>query len=312
MGVDIAVVASFVIESAVVLSRIPVLGESIKADKYYMAPGGKGTNQAVTAARQGKTVGIVAKVGKDLFGQMAINLYESEGISSKNVFITDLAQTAIGLVFVQHTGDNCTGIYMGANELLTAKEVRDSVKSFMPAKVVTAQLESPDDAILSAFQIGKEYGATTLLNPAPVRSFDEKILALTDVITPNECEAKMLTGHDPNDESINIETIAKKIIEMGVKSLVITLGEKGSMVMNHDSSPIKVRPYKVNAVDTLGAGDCFSGSLATGLSEGKSLINSARWASVAAALSTLGNGGTSPLPARKHIEDHFKLYEKER
>jgi ribokinase len=312
MGVDIAVVGSFVAESAVVLSRIPVLGESLRADKYYLAPGGKGTNLAVAAARQGKNVGFVVKVGKDYFGQMALDLYEKEGIASDGIFVTDQAQTAIGLVFVQHSGENCTGIYMGANELLTGAEVTEAMGRFMPAKVVTAQLESLDDAILAAFRAGKENGAVTLLNTAPARKVDQRILSLTDIITPNESEAKLLAGYNPDDREVDMESVASKLLDMGPRTLVVTLGSRGSIVIKRGVKPNRIRPYKVDAIDTLGAGDCFSGSLAVGLSEGKSIEDAARWASVAAALSTLGNGGTTPLPRREQVEEHYRLYMKGR
>lgn len=308
MSVDIAVVASFVIESAVTLPRIPVLGESVKAEKYYMAPGGKGTNQAVAAARQGKNVGIVAKVGNDLYGKMAFNLYNSEGIKADGVFTTDEEKTAIGLVYIHPTGDNCIGIYMGANEKLGYDEVSRVMTDYMPAKVVTAQLESGDNAILSAFEIAKKNGALTLLNPAPARKVDERILALTDIMTPNESEAKLLAGFDPGDQNINMEIVSEKLISFGIKALVITLGAKGCIVMEKGSRPMRIKPYKVNAVDTLGAGDCFSGSLAVALSEDKSIQEAAEWASVAAALSTLGNGGIAPLPAREQVETQYRVY----
>lgn len=308
MSVDIAVVASFVIESAVTLPRIPVLGESVKAEKYYMAPGGKGTNQAVTMARQGKNVGIVTKVGNDLYGKMAFNLYDNEGIKSDGVFTTDEEKTAIGLVYIHPSGDNCCGIYMGANEKLGYDEVSSVMENYMPAKVVTAQLESGDAAILSAFEIAKKNNAVTLLNPAPARKVDDKTLALTDIMTPNESEAKLLAGFDPGDESINMEMVSEKLISYGIKALVITLGAKGCIVMEKGSKPVKIRPYKVDAKDTLGAGDCFSGSLAVALSEDKHIIEAAEWASVAAALSTLGNGGIAPLPLREQVEAHYQLY----
>lgn len=308
MSVDIAVVASFVIESAVTLPRIPVLGESVKAEQYYMAPGGKGTNQAVTASRQGKNVGIVAKVGNDMYGKMAFDLYSREGIKTDGVFMTDEEKTAIGLVYIHPTGDNCCAIYMGANKKLGYDEVSSVMNNYMPAKIVTAQLESADAAILSAFEIAKKNNAMTLLNPAPARKVDDRILALTDIMTPNESEAKLLAGFDPGDQDINMEMVSEKLISFGIKALVITLGAKGCIVMEKGSEPVRISPFKVNAKDTLGAGDCFSGSLAVALSEDKSLIEAAEWASVAAALSTMGNGGIAPLPSREQVEAHYQLY----
>jgi ribokinase len=309
MSVDIAVVASFVIESAITLDRIPVLGESLRGEHYYLAPGGKGTNQAVAAARQGKKVGIVGKVGADLYGEMAIALYEREGLSTEGVHLTEGAHTAIGLVYVTPTGDNCIGIYMGANEELSADEVNAAVSGFMPAKVVTAQLESPDEAVLEAFTIAKQHDAVTLLNTAPARKVDARIIELTDIMTPNESEARLMAGFDVGDQSVSLEEVATKLMEMGPKALVLTRGARGSILMERGKRPLSIEPYRVAAMDALGAGDCFSGSLAVALCEGKSIVDAAKWATVAAALSTLGHGGIAPLPSRQDVEDHCKRYE---
>lgn len=309
MSVDIAVLASFIIESAATLPRIPVLGESVKADYYYMAPGGKGTNQAAAMARQQKNVGIAAKVGDDIFGKMALDLFEKEGIGIKGVSIASEEKTGIGLVYINPDGDNCIGIYMGANEKLTGDDVKNIFSDYMPAKVVTAQLESPDEAILEAFVLGKSNSAITLLNTAPARTVDEEILSYTDIITPNESEARLLAGFRP-DDTRSLSIVASRLIEIGPKIVVITLGSKGCIVFEKNSKMIKIEPYKVDAIDALGAGDCFSGSLAVALSEGKNIVEAAKWASVAAALSTLGHGGIAPLPFRDQVEEHFEIYKK--
>lgn len=308
MGVDIATVASFVVESAIQLERIPVLGESLRGEHYYLAPGGKGTNQAVAAARQGKKVGIVGKVGDDLHGEMAVALYEREGLSTEGVYVADEAKTAIGLVYLTPSGDNCIGIYMGANEELTALEVAAAMSTFMPAKVVTAQLESPDEAVLEAFTIAKRHDSITLLNTAPARRVDERIIALTDIMTPNESEARLMAGFDAGDRSASLEVVTTRLMEMGPKAVVLTRGSKGSILVENGSPPREIEPYRVTAVDALGAGDCFSGSLAVALSEGKDIANAVEWATVAAALSTLGRGGIAPLPSRSQVEDHLERY----
>lgn len=310
MTVDIAVIGSFVIESALRMERMPVLGETLVGDKYYMAPGGKGTNQAIASVRQGKKVGLVVKIGDDLFADFALNLYKQEGIDPAGIFQTEQEKTAIGLVYFFPSGENCIGLYTGANDLLTGKEVEEAFDKFMPAKVVTAQLESPDEAILTGFKIGKKHGAITLLNTAPARVIDPEILTYTDILTPNETEAKQLIGLKPDDDSVGLFEIGRKLIELGSQAVVITLGSKGSIVFEKGKDPLPVEAYKVDVVDTLGAGDCFSGSLCVGLSEGKSVVESAEWACVAAALQTTGHGGIAPLPKRDEIEKHLKIYKK--
>jgi ribokinase len=309
MSVDIATVASFVIESAITLDRIPVLGESLRGEHYYLAPGGKGTNQAVAAARQGKNVGIVGKVGDDLYGEMAMALYEREGLGTQGIHVTDEVKTAIGLIYVTPSGDNCLGVYLGANEALKADEVNAAMSTFMPAKVVTAQLESPDEAILEAFTIAKRHDAITILNTAPARRVDERVMELTDIMTPNEGEARLMAGFEVEDTGVGLEDVARKLMQMGPRALLITRGSSGSILIERGMQPTNIEPYRVAAIDALGAGDCFSGSLAVALSEGKDLVDAAKWASVAAALSTLGHGGIAPLPLRDAVDDHFTRYE---
>jgi ribokinase len=183
------------------------------------------------------------------------------------------------------------------------------MSAFMPAKVVTAQLESPDEAVLEAFAIAKQHDAITLLNTAPARRVDERIIELTDIMTPNEGEARSIAGFDVADPSVGLEEVATRLTEMGPKAVVLTRGSQGSILMERGKQPRRIDPYPIAAVDALGAGDCFSGSLAVALSEGKSIVEAAGWASVAAALSTLGHGGIAPLPSRAEVEDHFRRYE---
>ncbi len=301
MPVDIGIVASFVIESAIRLPRLPVLGETLEGNIYNLAPGGKGTNQAIAAARQGKTVGVVGKVGTDLYGDMAMDLYKRENVDCQSVFRTDEEQTAIGLVYFLPSGDNCIGLYPGANRLLTASEASKGMRKLMPAKVVSAQLESPDEAIGAAFRIAKANEAKIILDPAPARQVDSEILNMVSVLTPNQGEARILVGLDPDDCSVGLVEIGLKLLEMGPEAVVITMGEEGSLLMEHGKDPREVEPYLVDTVDALGAGDCFAGSLAVAISEGKPLSEAAEWASVAAALSTRGIGGIAPLPSREDV-----------
>lgn len=301
MPVDIAIVASFVIESAIRLPRLPVLGETLGGDIYNLAPGGKGTNQAIAAARQGKTVGVVGKVGADLYGDMAMDLYKRENVDCQSVLRTDEEQTAIGLVYFLPSGDNCIGLYPGANRLLTADEASEGMRKLMPSKVVSAQLESPDEAIRAAFMIAKEYGAKVILDPAPARQVDSEILNMVSVLTPNQSEARILAGLAPDDCSVGLMEIGLRLLDMGPEAVVITMGENGSLLVERGKDPRRIEPYLVDTVDALGAGDCFAGSLAVAMSEGRPLPEAAEWASVAAALSTRGIGGIAPLPSRDDV-----------
>lgn len=301
MPVDIAIVASFVIESAIRLPRLPVQGETLEGDIYNLAPGGKGTNQAIAAARQGKKVGVVGKVGTDLYGDMAMALYKRENVDCQGVLRTDKEQTAIGLVYFLPSGDNCIGLYRGANRLLTAAETSEGVRKLMPAKVVSAQLESPDEAIMAAFRIARENQAKVILDPAPARQVDSEILNMVSVLTPNQSEARILVGLDPDDCSVGLAEIGLQLLKMGPEAVVITMGEEGSLLVERGKDPRQIEPYLVDTIDALGAGDCFAGSLAVAISEDRLLAEAAQWASVAAALSTRGIGGIAPLPSREDV-----------
>lgn len=285
-----------------------MVGETLEGDLYNLGPGGKGTNQATAAARQGKRVAVIGKVGTDLYGDMAIDLYKKEGIDYQGVYQTDQEKTSIAVIYFFPSGDNCIGLYPGANHLLTSEEVKHALQRLAPVKVLSAQLELPDDAIEMGFKMAKEYGAQIILDPAPARKIDSSILKMVSVLTPNESEARILCGLKPDDDSLTVEELGNKLLEMGPEAVIITLGAQGSLILEHNKKPTKIEPYLVNTVDTIGAGDCFAGSMAVALAEGKSLVDGAAWANVAAALSTRDIGGIKPLPLRKEIVEHMSKW----
>ena len=299
---DIVFVASFVVGMTVRLPRMPYLGESLVADLFDMGPGGKGTNMAVAAARQGAAISIIAKVGDDPFAQLAFDLYRAEGINTAHIIRAPGESTAAGLVYLQHNGENCIGFYRGANWTLTPQEIDHIEPDMRGAKVLVTQLEIPDESVLHAVELGKRHNLRVILNPAPARPIDPVILAQADIITPNEGEAHTLASIASDDETISITEIGQRLLDLGVRTVIITRGAQGCVIFERDAHPIEIPAYPVTPVDTVGAGDAFNGGLAVALSEGKSIHEAARWANATAALSITNVGSIRALPTGDQIK----------
>jgi ribokinase len=295
----IAVVGSYATGLTMRVERLPSQGETLLGTGYRVDYGGKGSNQAVGCARLGARVSFVAKIGNDAFGEMALELYRDEGIDVSHVAQTGDAPTGVGFIMVDASGNNCITIDPGANELLTADDVSREEAAFDTAKAVLTQLEIPVAAAEAAMARGRVKGALTILNPAPVRPLPESILQLVDIITPNQSEARVLAGRSPN-EACDAEEIARDLIRCGVKQVVMTLGEKGALIVTGSSS-LRVPALKMDAVDTTGAGDAFNAGLAMALACGAGLEDAVRFAVVTGGLAVTREGVIPSLPDRDEV-----------
>lgn len=295
----IAVVGSYATGLTMRVERLPSQGETLLGTGYRVDYGGKGSNQAVGCARLGARVSFVAKIGNDAFGEMALELYRDEGIDVSHVAQTGDAPTGVGFIMVDASGNNCITIDPGANELLTADDVSREEAAFDTAKAVLTQLEIPVAAAEAAMARGRVKGALTILNPAPVRPLPESILQLVDIITPNQSEARVLAGRSPN-EACDAEEIARDLIRCGVKQVVMTLGEKGALIVTGSSS-LRVPALKMDAVDTTGAGDAFNAGLAMALASGAGLEDAVRFAVVTGGLAVTREGVIPSLPDRDEV-----------
>ncbi len=280
------------------VERLPASGETLLGSGYRVDHGGKGSNQAVGCARLGARVKFVAKVGKDSFGAMALQLYRTEGIDVASVAQTGSAPTGVGFIVVEtSTGRNCIVLDPGANERLDAAEVCSCEEAFSSAAVVLTQLEIPVEAAAAALERGRAGGAITILNPAPVRPLPGHVLQLVDVLTPNEVEAKVLVGRTP-DFPISPEQVGRELIASGVKQVVMTLGEQGALLVTA-SACRRFPALPMQAVDTTGAGDAFNAGLATALAFGATLEEAVEVAVVAGGLAVTGEGVIPSLPGRE-------------
>jgi ribokinase len=289
------------------VARIPCAGETLLGTGYRVDYGGKGSNQAVGCARLGAHVDFIAKIGRDAFGDMALHLYRDEGIDVDYVQQIANAPTGVGFIVVEKSsGQNCIVLDPGANELLTAADVSAANAALQSASVVLAQLEIPVEAAEAAMAAGRRARAVTILNPAPVRPLPGSLLSLIDVLTPNEMEARVLAGR-ASDSAIEPELLGQKLIRLGVKQVVMTLGEKGALLISGASSK-RIPAVQVRAVDTTGAGDAFNAGLATALAHGTSLEQAVRFAVMIGAIAVTKEGVIPSLPRRDEVSQFYRQH----
>jgi len=285
------------------VQRMPRLGETVIGTHFHIGFGGKGANQAVMAAKLGAGVTIVTKLGDDVFGRSTYENYMKQGIDTRYIFWSE-EFSGVAPILVDDEGNNVIVIVPGANWALTAKDVRKASKAIKEADAVICQLEVPLETSIEALKIAEEGGALTVFNPAPGRSLPEDIFGLCDVIVPNRVEAEAITG-------IAIKTMAdcktaiKKLLDLGARTAIITLGEKGSIVGDEEGMT-KVPSIHVKAIDSTGAGDAYIGTLAYCLSVKKPVRESVRIANVAAALSVTKIGTQLSFPSKEEAKEAYR------
>lgn len=290
----VVVVGSANVDFTVRLPRLPKAGETVSNGEFYRCFGGKGANQAVAALRAGAEVRFLAKLGKDPMGELLREHLEDLGLPGRYLLSDQSAPTGTALILVDHEGRNLIGVAPGANRTLTTNEVNSCADLFDWGEVLLCQLEVPLGAVEAALSLGRKKGMKTLLNPAPARELPEEVLRLVDVITPNEGEAKALTGLE------NSESAARRLSEMGPSQVILTLGKEGALYLA-DGEPFYVPSYRVNPVDTTGCGDAFNGALACALAEGRGLEEAVRFAAAAGALAATVKGAQDAMPFREEI-----------
>ena len=301
----IAVVGSYATGLTLKVKRLPSMGETVLASGYRVDYGGKGSNQAVACARLGMNVVFVARIGEDMFGEMALRLYREEGIDLDFVHRSVEHPTGVGFILVEAaTGNNCIALDPGANEFLSAADVAQCDSSFDAAAVVMTQLEIPVSTAEAALSRGRAQGAITILNPAPVRPLPASVLQLVDVLTPNQTEAKVLTGRS-SDAKTEPEEVARDLIRAGVRQVVMTLGEKGALVVTASSSKL-IPAMVMHAVDTTGAGDAFNAGIAAALACGESLTSAVEFAVVTGGLAVTKEGVIPSLPVHEEVIQFYR------
>jgi ribokinase len=290
------------------LPRLPAPGQTVLGHSFLTTPGGKGANQAVAARRAGAEVVFVTAVGDDALGRQALELYRREGIDVGHARIIEGTPSGVALIYVADDGENMIGVAPGANLRLMPEDVEclpDSV--FGAGGVLLVSLEIPLETAIRAIRRGFDAGMTTILNPAPAPTLPEsrvrELLKDVLVLTPNGVEAMALAGIAPGaDVEPDWGECGLRLTAMGAACAIITLGSRGCQIVA--ARPLRPIPApRVEAVDTVGAGDAFNGALAVALAEDRHTDDAAAWASAAAALAVTRPGAQAALPYRNAIDD---------
>jgi ribokinase len=300
--INILVVGSSNTDMVVRVPRIPKPGETVLGGEFTMAPGGKGANQAVAAARAGGHVTFVARIGDDVFGDRAISNFQADGIETRFVFRTTGVPSGIALINVDVRGENSISVASGANARLSAGDIEKADEAFAEADIVLLQLETPMETVRAAARKARDHRVPVILDPAPAGPLDDDFLRLIAVLTPNEHEAEFLTGIPVPDDS-GARKAAVRLRERGVANVVITLGERGAYASSLEFEGL-VPAFKVEPVDTTAAGDVFNGALAVALAEKAPLKDALRFASAAAALSVTRPGAQPSAPTLPWLTHH--------
>ena len=296
MNGNLLVVGSLNMDMVVNVARHPQIGETILGGKFSTFPGGKGANQAVAAARMGGAVTIIGCVGQDGFGEELRASAARDGIDVQYVYVDEKTATGIALITVDDLGQNTIVVASGANLALTPERLLASKQAFATADVLVAQLESPLETVSEALSLAAENKLKVVLNPAPARPLSAEFLSKVDYFIPNEREAMQVVGAETLEAAIN------QLLGMGVRNLIITLGEKGVLVVTADGRK-QILSYPVKAVDTVAAGDAFVGAFATGISEGLNIDDAVKFGNAAAAISVTRHGAQPSMPLRKEVNE---------
>lgn len=286
------------------LESFPTPGETVTGHHYQVAFGGKGANQAVAAGRSGADIAFIACTGDDDIGERVRRQLLSDGIDVAPVRAVKDQSTGVALIFVNAEGENVIGIHAGANAALSVEQVEAEKARIAGAQALLMQLESPLESVLAAAKIAHQHQTTVVLNPAPARELSDELLALVDIITPNETEAEKLTGIrlENDDDAANA---ARVLHDKGIGIVMITLGSRGVWV-SHEGQGRRVPGFKVQAIDTIAAGDTFNGAFVTALLEGIALDEAIRFAHAAAAIAVTRKGAQPSVPWREEIDEFLR------
>ena len=298
---EITVLGIFVADISFSGPKIPSIGETILGKKYNVGPGGKGCNQAIAIARLGGNTNFISKIGNDAYGDLALKTLEKNKISTENIIKDSSQQTGVaGILVDQNTGKNAINVITGAPSSLKISEIEKLIYLIKRSKIFLTQLEIPKDVTLHCLKTAKENGCITILNPAPASKISKEFYNNIDFFTPNETEAEFYTGIKITSEK-EAKQAADKLLNLGIKKIIITLGEKG-LFYSDGKEETYLKASAVKAIDTTGAGDAFNGGLAFGLSKEKSIKECLDLANKVAGISTTKLGAGDAMPLLKEIK----------
>ncbi len=296
----ITVVGSYAVGLVMRIDRAPAAGETVIGSAFAEGPGGKGSNQAIQAARLGADVALVVAIGRDAYGDAARALWAAEALRLDHVLVRDGVPTGAGFVLVEPDGQNRIVLDPGANAGLVPTEVESARDRIGASGAVVAQLEIPVETAIAAMREARSHGVPAILNPAPARPIEAEALASVDVLTPNETELRILAGRGPDAAGADLDD-CRRLLRDGVRCVVLTRGEAGARIVR-DDGVLDVPSPAVDVVDTTGAGDAFSATLAVAVAAGEPIEAAVRRAVVAGALACTRMGVVPALATGDEIE----------
>jgi ribokinase len=301
---SIFVLGSFVADVAFRASRLPAWGETLMGESFALGPGGKGSNQAVAAARAGARTQFMSRLGDDPFGALARGIWADAGVDASWTRTGPTPTGAAAILIDSARGENAIIIVPGACFTLTPEDVDEAASAIAESAIFLTQLELPLDVVQRGLQIARDAGVTTVLNPAPAPGapLPREILYLCDYIVPNETEAAILTGL-PVETMEQVEAAGRALQAAGATNVILTLGERGAMLLLGGDPPVFVEAFRAGAVvETTGAGDAFCGGFAAALAEGKRPVEAVRFGCATAGISVTRAGTAPSMPTRLEID----------
>ncbi len=294
MKSGILVAGSLNMDFVLRVEHLPAPGETVRGSDFQMTPGGKGANQAAAAGRLGGHVSMLGRVGDDIFAEQLRQSLSACDCDFSRVLETPGVSTGVAFIFVEPGGSNQIAVAAGANARLTSDDIRQAEDAFSEAGFLLLQLESQLATVETALELARKHGVITILDPAPARPLPPELLALVDICTPNETEIEALADSGPPS------TMALQLTGKGPSTVILTLGAAGALVANQGQTTRYPAP-KVEAIDTVAAGDCFNGALAVALAEGAGIPEAVMFANRAAAICVTRPGAQVSLPTRQEV-----------
>ena len=309
----VVIIGSSNMDLIIYSEKLPRSGETVTGGNYEQHLGGKGANQAIACARTGSKTYFIAKIGKDDFGNRMISKLLQEGIQVDYILKDDKNPSGVAFIMVDKNGENMISVAPGANALLKLDELKNLSILIKNATVILVQMEIPIETISRIFEFASEGKPLKILNPAPLKKIPLNILNFVDIIIPNEGELyqmnRLYSLGDFKGEELDVLIASRNLAKLGPKIVITTMGSKGCKIYQSKTDEIiQIDAPKVDAVDTVGAGDCFNGIFASFLSKGENLINAVKYAVAGASIAVTRKGAQESMPNLSEIEETYKNF----
>ena len=301
---SICIFGVFVADLCFFAEKIPVKGETVLGKKHLVGPGGKGSNQAISAARLNGNVNFITKIGKDNHADMALKLYQEAGVKTSSIIQDENLSTGVAGIMIDENGNNAINIISGAAEQLNNQDIDNNLDILKKSRIFLTQMETPAEVTIYSLKKAKENECITVLNPAPARNINKDDFSLLDFFTPNETEAEFYLNNKIITEQ-DVKIAGREFLKKGVKNIIITMGEKGIYFANDNEEYfIDALKLKDQVVDTTGAGDAFNGAFAVALANDLKHQDALNFANKVAGISTTRAGAASSMPTLAEVNSY--------